>query len=107
MLELTNHQLASNFSLNINPLTREDIDAIIEQRKCPLYCSAPSHPKANFMCSCDKLKKYGYKTTYNPAEDQTRKDDEKKRAQRVKFSALDVVDAKKDEELKKINNKKS
>ena len=62
-------------------------------------------PQDSFMRSCDKSKKYGYKTTYNPAEDQTCKNYEKKSAQRAKSSALDVADAKKDEELKKINEK--
>ena len=59
------------------------------------------------MGSCDRLKKYGCKTTYTHANNETLKDHEKKSAQRAKSSVLDAADAKKDEELKKINDKKS
>ena len=64
-------------------------------------------PSGSFLGSCDKLKKYGYKTTYTHANDKTRKDREKKSAQRAKPSALNAGDAKKDEELEKVNDKKS
>ena len=122
MLQLTNTQLgsgralrgpdtstlsASNFSLNSSPPTPEDIDAIMTQTKCPICRLAPSHPKAHFMGSCDKLKRYGYKTTYNQSEDQSRDDYEKKSNQRAKSATLDAADAKKDAEAKLINDKKS
>ena len=112
MLELTNNQLCQGRAMrgpdtsSLSP-TQEDIDAIMKQTKCKICCLAPSHPKAHFLGSCDKLKKYGYKTIYNPLEDQTRTDHEKKSTQHAKSVALDIADAKKDTELKIVNDKKS
>ena len=59
------------------------------------------------MGTCDKLKKYRYKTIYNPLEDQTCTDHEKKSTQRANSAALDIADVKKDAELKIINDKKA
>ena len=122
MLQFTNTQLghgralrgpdtstlsASNFSLNSSPPTPEDIDAIMTQIKSPICRLATSHPKAHLMGSCDKLKRYGYKTTYNQSKDQSRDDYEKKSNQLAKSAGLDAADAKKDAEAKLINDKKS
>ena len=58
--------------------------------------------------SCDKLKKYGYKITCVPTNDETRKDYVKKSAQRAKTLALDAKeDQKIADEKNKVNNKKS
>ena len=64
------------------------------QTKCFVCHLAPSHTQAHFMESCDKLKKHGYKITYNPVDNKTRKDYEQK-------TALDTADTKKDEDEQK------
>ena len=53
------------------------------------------------------MNRYGYRTTYNQSEDQSRDDYDKKSTQRAKSAGLDAADAKKDAEAKIINDKRS